>query len=338
MIEARLTDRLTLVLYDTEEEKVLKSFPQKNIDQEKRKIAIAKFDRLKKDTKELITREVKKLKTIYVSGKVIEMTCWVNEFLHDPIGKKIAQLLVWGQKTNKNEESYFTVYNGATITSDNAVFSLKDAPIFLAHPVEMNEDQIKEWNDYFTKKELKQPFAQIMYEPIIRWDRMSIANRYEGATLSNKERYAVKRALTERRVLVKSDEMDRVYNPRTGRYEFSNSNIMQLGNSFRINYTVDAVSKDITLGQSTIISEYSPREMNTVLMELDKAAISTLITHDVEYILTEDNMRDFTISQVSSFLDLAIKHNSHRCSAWLLNYKNKKYPNYEEVEEFTLDF
>ena len=337
MIEARLTDALVLVLYDTENEKIIKSFPKKGVDPEKRQKAVAQFELLKTQTKETMTREVNKLKALYVSGKGIEVNHWISEYLHDPIKTRIAQLLVWVQKTSKND-NYFTVSDKATILSDQKPYTLSEHMIFLAHPLEMQEMQIKEWGSYYSQKGLKQPFAQIMYEPLIHWDKKTIASHFEGATISSKERNLLKKKLSERGVFVQSNEMEREYNYRTGRYVFSNSNTMSVGESLVINYTVDEESKDITFGKCCVKSSYTPREMNTILLEFDKATINYSISKDRDYVLSEDNLACFTVAQITMFLNLSINNNASRCTAWLLDYKNRKYPEYEGIDEFTLEF
>ena len=46
----------------------------------------------------------------------------------------------------------------------------------------------------------------------------------------------------------------------------------------------------------------------------------------------------FTVAQISSFLNLAIDHKATRCTVRLLDYKNAHFPEFVEVNEFSLDW
>ena len=131
--------------------------------------------------------------------------------------------------------------------------------------------------------------------------------------------------------------MDRTYNSRTGRYEFSNSNTMSFGNSLSIAYRVDEITKDITFGRGFIHASYLQREMNTVLLELEKLMIAHHIANDIDNALNEEVLADFTVAQISTFIEMSAEYKAPKCTAWLLDYKNKRYPNYEEYMSFTLD-
>ena len=337
MIEARLTDTLSLALYDTDQGEWIKSFPSKGVDPKKREKAVEQFCLLRKQVHEKIKQEVNALKKQYVSGNRKNKEIWINEYQNNAIKEKIAQLLVWGQK-NGETITYFTLRNGKPILSDFTDHVLNHHDIFLAHPIEMNKQEISDWENYFSTAGLKQPFSQIMYEPIIHWEKKDLSLRYDGTVIPGKERNAMKKALHERGVQVKSGEVNRTYNHRTGKYEFGDANTMFFGNSLSIEYRVNEKTLEITLGRCSLNPNYSLREMNTILKEVDKAAIASLIIHDIDDALIDENLSQFTVAQISEFIELSTKYNSHRWTARLLDYKHKTFPLSDSITEYTLDF
>ena len=54
--------------------------------------------------------------------------------------------------------------------------------------------------------------------------------------------------------------------------------------------------------------------------------------------LKEAALSVFTASQISSLLDLAIKCKAVKCSALLIDYRNIHFPEYADVNEFSLDW
>ena len=58
MIEARLSDDLKLILYDTEKNKAIKSFPRKGVDPEKRQIAEEKFKKMKQNIRLVVSGRI----------------------------------------------------------------------------------------------------------------------------------------------------------------------------------------------------------------------------------------------------------------------------------------
>ena len=85
-------------------------------------------------------------------------------------------------------------------------------------------------------------------------------------------------------------------------------------------------------------TEPNYREMNAILLELDKATASHHVTQDNDTALHEQVLAVFTAAQIASLLALAIASKAARCTALLLDYKHTHFPEFEAVEEFTLDW
>lgn len=69
----------------------------------------------------------------------------------------------------------------------------------------------------------------------------------------------------------------------------------------------------------------SKRELNTIIFELDRATLKSVILKDDISALSDDLLSTFTLAQISEFVDCAIKNNCTNCTAYLLNYKNEKF-------------
>ena len=78
--------------------------------------------------------------------------------------------------------------------------------------------------------------------------------------------------------------------------------------------------------------------MNTILMELDKATLSSQISCNNDDALTDQNLSAFTAAQIAAFLSIAIDNKATRCTARLLDYRNAHYPEFANVNEFSLDW
>ena len=50
-----------------------------------------------------------------------------------------------------------------------------------------------------------------------------------------------------------------------------------------------------------------------------------------------EDMDNYDAAQITEFIDIAAKNKAVQVSAALLEYKNKKFPNYDAFAEFTLE-
>ena len=113
---------------------------------------------------------------------------------------------------------------------------------------------------------------------------------------------------------------------------------MLFGDCLRVDYTVDEKTKAITFGKASSRVKPGSREMNATLLEMDKATLSAQITRDNDAALTDQALSVFSAAQITGLLNLAIDHKATRCTARLLDYKNAHFPEFAEVNEFSLDW
>ena len=94
----------------------------------------------------------------------------------------------------------------------------------------------------------------------------------------------------------------------------------------------------MSFGEASTSARPGDRVMNAVLLELDKATLSTQVLRDNTAVLTDQALSVFSAAQITGLLDLAINHNAAHCTAHLLDYKNTHFPEFAEVNKFSLDW
>ena len=84
---------------------------------------------------------------------------------------------------------------------------------------------------------------------------------------------------------------------------------------------------------------YSPntKELNALIAELDILTLRHQVQADRYELLTDDTLESFTLLQIDDLLNVSVKSNAVKCSAVLLNYKNKHFADFDPMEEFTLE-
>ena len=323
MIEARLTDDLKLILFDTEKNKEVKSFPKRGTDPVKREAAEAKFKEMKQNIKTIVSSRKDLLKKQFLSGESDAADQWKKDYLENPVLMRVAQLLVWDQ-----DNSFFTVKAGKTICLDGTDYDLTGSKIRVAHPLDMADRQIDEWQKYFLNSGLKQLFPQV-WEPVAFRSAEEIkTNRYNDCKIT------VGHILS----LEKQELVSYTYSwdcltdfNFVGRMTIPGS-LENAGHYF----TEQGTDNLITLGEIKWLHVVEPRKLNRVLTYLDKRIVeSKIIQDDDEFV--RNVLSGQTLAQISEYLKMAIERKAEKCTALLLDYKNEHYPDYSNVEEFSLE-
>ena len=331
-IEVSIAPDLSFRLFDVNKQKEIRSFPKKSDDPAKAEACAKEFAAFKKEVLAFAKQRTELLHKMHMSGEYVRADLWRKVYVEHPVIAKLAKLVVWQDEARKT----FMVADDGTIDSQSNAY-VPQGKIRVAHVLNMEPTDITAWQQWLAKRGCVQLFEQV-WEPVIRYDAKDIANRYKGATLTNEERNAVKKALKLRGVDMRAAEMDREYNHRAGEWVFSNKGTMLFGDCLRVDYTVDEKTKAITFGKASADVFSTKREMNAVLLEMDKATLSAQITRDNEAALTDQALSVFSAAQTAGLLNLAIDHKATRCTACLLDYKNAHFPEFVDVNEFSLDW
>jgi len=334
-IETRIKADLTLGLFDVDSGKELRSFPSKGADAMQVETAQLHFKKMQLYIRDRVQKQLESIKSCYLQNQRIPFSEWCETYMTDTLNRRIAALVVW-KNTTEHCSRLFTVTDDGYVDSNGAPVSLSGGAIKVAGPMEMSEKESKEWQRYFTDRELRQPYAQV-WEPVITWEKESVCKKYTNVRITAKQRNSLRSILKNAGITMKADEMEKRYDSRSGRYEFSNKSTITFGNCFRLDYTVSENNGELTFGQGVPLVSPGDREMNKVLFELDRMVISYCVSLDDDGGMRNMSLEPFTAAQISEWLNIAISKKSSRCTAFLLNYKQEHFAQYENVEEFTLD-
>ncbi len=337
IIEVSITEELQFALYDTGKGKEIKSFPKKSSEPAKAEAAAKSFATFKKEITEFIKLRSAHLHKLHISGNPIKEELWHKVYVEHPVIRFLSQLIIWEDASGHT----FTVIGVQTVDHDLQQYE-PQGDIRVAHVIEMSPADIAAWQETLAKQSKKQLFDQI-WEPIIQWSPEEISTRYQGVRISQQARNQLRQRLKQRGVNAHAADMEREFDYRAGKYEFSGESTMLFGNCLTIDYyTEEAFINDkgkfVEFGKAKTSAKPGNREMNVVLFELDRITLAERIAGNDVTALTEQMLSTFTVAQISEFINVGLENKATECTASLLNYKNEHYPSYADMSVFSLDW
>ena len=330
IIEVRLTDQMGFEMFDREKGKVIRSFPKNSSDPDKAQAASEEYKSFKKQVLGFAKLRTEQLLKMHQSGESVKPEIWKKVYLDHPVIKLLARHVVWKDETGKtfivNDDSF----------ADAAQASMQpEGSIRVAHVLDLNADEIGMWQHTLTKIGRAQLFEQL-WEPVLVWDQTTLADRYDGFTISSKARDDVKAQLKHRGIEVHAGEMDREFDASGWGYTFSQENTVYFSKSLCLDYSVDAASRDITFRKASLGAQPLDRELNAVLLELDKAVTLERVKKDDINVM--GILDQFTLAQISRFISAAQDAGASNLLAQLIDYKNTHFADYDPMDEFTLEW
>lgn len=335
VIEARLGDDLTFSLFDTGNQKPARCMPKRGYDPEKAADADSDYAALRKDVSAFVKQRADMLLRMHITGERVRQENWRNIYLNHPVVRRVAEHIVW-----QDEKGNTFIVNNDNLTDSRSAVYAPVGGIAVAHVLTTQEDDIRRWRDVLAKLGKTELFEQ-MWEPVIEFDAQTLPTRYTGLRLTNKQRNALKAKLARMGIRVWSDDMKPEYGSYGRGLSFGDHNTMHFGNRISAYYRIYADSKEIEF-ESMKINAANDHEAqtsaNAVVFELDKLAVSVAIEQNRISGLSELILDCFNAPQILEFIDLAGKCNAIDCSALLLDYKNRRYPEYNVMQMFVLDW
>lgn len=315
-VTARLSDDLTVGLYDGSTEKLVKTLPKKNADPEKYEAAKADLAEMKKNIKKVAKARRDLLFQDFLEAKERSGEAWRTSYLGNPLLRQIAALLVWSQ-----DGVTFTIKGQETVDAGGRPYSVTNHPVILAHPMEMAPEEVVAWQKYFTSHGLKQPFEQI-WEPVVDFAQVR-EDRYQGVKLpayrfKGKERHGIQLNFA---------------------YDASQLDIWMVDCQLNFDSGSAVERHFLDLNGELILQDFSvckpSRAANHIIGLLDKwTAYGRVLKDDATVV---DVLDSFTLAQVTELLNLAIENSCTNCTAALLEYKNQKFPDFDPMDVFTLE-
>jgi hypothetical protein len=305
---------LSLKLTDEATGKTVKSVPKKNADLELHKAVSASIKNLNKDIKNVVSNRKKALLAEYLSGASREVTDWKSLYLKNPVLNAVAQLVVWYQ-----DGKTFTLTTDGAVDYNGDTYTLTDAPISVAHPIEVS-DQLTAWQSYFVSRGLKQPFEQV-WEPAYKEDDLK-ADRFKGYLLP------VSRIINMEQHGIHSYGF-KYY---SDDYGFTLTDC-ELSYEDLGGYYFPERDNKLTLGEFSF--DKLTRYVNHIVYLFDKWTVADRILADD--VSVASCLHQFTLAQIMEFIQLAGENKCPNVTTILLDFKQKNFPEFDPFAEFTLE-
>ena len=317
VVELSLADDLSLNLYDINAQKPVKSIPKKGADPEKYEMAKADYADLKKNVRKLVKMRADMLFEAFLDARPINAEHWQKVYMKNPLLNHVAELVVWEQ-----DGKTLTLKDKTPIDSTESRVELTGNPIRVAHPMEMNQKDLEQWQKYFIMHGLKQPFEQV-WEPVR--DKNDIdSGRYAGNTMPlwrfvGKDKHGI--------IATGFHAYSEGYS-----IDFTDCDL-ELKNLDRRLDGYASRDKNVKLGSFTF-PEFT-RYTNHIVALLDRWTIADRVRKDDVSIA--DLLPGQTLAQITEFIKAAGENNCNNVMAVLLDYKDKNFGGYDPMDEFTLD-
>ena len=301
---------LSLRIYDPKADKVRKSIPKRGADNKKYNIAKSDFEILKKMNKWVVKIRTYLFIKAYLSGLEFDVNGWKTTYFENVLLNYFVELIVWEQS-----KKTFILKDKKPIDSNGDRFDITNAPIRIAHPMEMEKTDVIAWQKYFTANGLEQPFAQI-WEPVIDPKQIK-TDRYKGILIP----YNKLKEMHEHGIhdiphyhYPSGIPFDDIYASIKRDYSNSKASLLEI--------------------RSIKLTKYS-RKSNHIIAYLDRITVYEKVLKDDASIV--DQLRFFTLAQISEFIKVALENNCTNVTAVLLEYKNKNFEEFNPMDEFILD-
>ena len=308
-ITAKLEDDLTLSLTD-DSGKVLRSVPKKGADPTEYETVNKEYANMKKAIKTTAKARNDKIFADFLSGSERSGSDWKSAYLNNPVLRVLARLIVWDQ-----DGTTFTLDNeGNACDVNGAAYAVTEAPVKVAHPMEMSKEAIEKWQRYYNDRNLRQPFEQV-WEPVADASLVK-PGRYNDCTvplyaLMNKDKHGI---IMEGQSRIKMKDCSAGLKLIAGHKDWIN-------NEFEVT--------DFTFEKYT-------RQVNHIVVMLDKATVAGRIRKDD--ISVAQWLDLFTLAQIMGFIDIASEADAFNVKALLLEYKNTHFADFDPMEQFTLEW
>ena len=305
---------LSLRMTDGATGKEVKSVPKKNADPELHKSVSDHIKTLKKDIRNVVVNRKKAIFAEYLSGASLDIEKWKLLYLKNPVLNAVARLVVWCQ-----DDKTFTLSGSGPVDHNGDAYTFGTAPVKVAHPVEMGE-QLRQWQDYFVSRGLKQPFEQV-WEPAYKQEDIK-PDRYKGCVVS------VNRVINMEAHGIRSFGF-KFYSDNYGFHLTDCSMVYDIYGGY---YQPGADIK-MTLGKFSF--RKMTRYVNHIIYLFDKWTASDRILADDVSVVSA--LPAFTVAQITEFIRLANENGCTNVLGMLMEYKNRNFADFDPMAEFSLD-
>lgn len=161
----KVTSDLELSVKSEETGKAIKNLPApgQNDDEQLAAESKARFSKLKKDLKSMISIQSARLEESLSKQRLWSAPDWEALFVQNVIMRNFAVGLIWGTyEENQLVDTFRYMEDGTFNHVDEEEYELaSNARIGLVHPLELDEHVLSDWRQQLEDYEIKQPFEQL---------------------------------------------------------------------------------------------------------------------------------------------------------------------------------
>ena len=176
-VEASLSQKFKILLKDPVSRQMLRCLPVENTDPELQRKAKDDLDDLRRNMSRAVKLLRDELYEDFLSGAETAADIWNQRWVENGLCRRLAEQLVWEQEGRR-----FVLSEHGLEDCSMSEYTLSDAPIKLAHPMEIPPNEVQFWKRYADEVMLRQPFRQI-WEPVIAQEEFR-SDRYLGRRIS----------------------------------------------------------------------------------------------------------------------------------------------------------
>ncbi|NLF79987.1 MAG: DUF4132 domain-containing protein, partial [Clostridia bacterium] len=311
---ARLSDDLSLELYDGQSHERLASFPSGAGGAE----AEWRFEELKRDVFAMRLEQTALLRRRFVSGVTWPAAAWRRDYEHNPALRPLAERLIWSCRIGRDRHPFRLLAAGGCVDVQGRPWAIPDdSLISLAHPLNLTFGEIDAWREQLLADGIRQPFSQLA-EPVIWFSSPDeLRWRYHGLSLP----FGKLRALEQ--------EGFQIYGTYQHGYELDDGAV-RLHFTFGLQaYLNEALPTDeVRLERLRLIAPARRRQINHALATLDRLRLIAVIRADNLEQLSQyigEQTLGLPEDELNEYLSLAHQYGSLQCLASLLEYKNDHF-------------
>ncbi len=155
-----------------------------------------KIEKLKNtaiEAQKTLTIQRERLEKTYLTQTTFTYLHWKNAYTNHGLLGIVVENLIWQVNSNKEKEKEWkTVWSsfGRLVDAQKNPIEVEDETIIrLLHPILLNQEEVKYWQEFIRQKGIKQPFQQIsraIFERNIN-EEIEESNRFKGIILNQKK-------------------------------------------------------------------------------------------------------------------------------------------------------
>ncbi len=143
------------------------------------------FKNLNKEIRTIVKQQKVSLENYFMNGRKWDKIAWEEHFMQKPLMFAFAQNLVWGTYQDGKLQTIFGVNQDQTLENVHLdeIELPNDVQIGMVHPLELDEEKLKNWKNYLEENKIKQSVLQI-HRPIFVPEKTelieTVLKRFDG--------------------------------------------------------------------------------------------------------------------------------------------------------------